>query len=91
MRQRPRMMVTTGGFRIADARGAGSDDLVDRHASGIAAGADPDRASRVRVRLPAGCWGRSEDRMGVGVLLASDTARCEHGAVLAVDGGCIAR
>ncbi|WP_173063061.1 2-dehydro-3-deoxy-D-gluconate 5-dehydrogenase KduD [Phytohabitans houttuyneae] len=52
---------------------------------------DPDREREIRERIPAGRWGRPEDLMGAVVFLASDAARYVHGAVLAVDGGWLAR
>ncbi|SCL34287.1 2-deoxy-D-gluconate 3-dehydrogenase [Micromonospora nigra] len=53
--------------------------------------ADPDRERAIRDRIPAGRWGDPEDLMGAAVFLASDAARYVHGAVLAVDGGWLAR
>lgn len=53
--------------------------------------ADPDRERAIRDRIPAGRWGAPEDLMGAAVFLASDAARYVHGAVLAVDGGWLAR
>jgi len=52
---------------------------------------DPDRDRAIRERIPAGRWGTPEDLMGAVVFLASDAARYVHGAVLAVDGGWLAR
>ncbi|MDG4797085.1 2-dehydro-3-deoxy-D-gluconate 5-dehydrogenase KduD [Micromonospora sp. WMMD1082] len=52
---------------------------------------DPDRERAIRERIPAGRWGTPEDLTGAVVFLASDAARYVHGAVLAVDGGWLAR
>jgi 2-deoxy-D-gluconate 3-dehydrogenase len=53
--------------------------------------ADPDRSSAILARIPAGRWGRPEDIAGAAVFLASGAADYVHGAVLAVDGGWLAR
>ncbi|MFK3978740.1 2-dehydro-3-deoxy-D-gluconate 5-dehydrogenase KduD [Micromonospora sp. NPDC050397] len=53
--------------------------------------ADPEREQVIRERIPAGRWGTPGDLMGVVVFLGSDAARYVHGAVLAVDGGWLAR
>lgn len=52
---------------------------------------DPDRERAIRERIPAGRWGQPDDLKGAAVFLASDAARYVHGAVLAVDGGWLAR
>jgi 2-deoxy-D-gluconate 3-dehydrogenase len=51
----------------------------------------PDRNRAILERIPAGRWGRPEDLAGATVFLASDAAAYVHGAVLAVDGGWLAR
>ncbi|MFY1635008.1 2-dehydro-3-deoxy-D-gluconate 5-dehydrogenase KduD [Solwaraspora sp. WMMB335] len=53
--------------------------------------ADADRERAIRERIPAGRWGTPQDLTGAVVFLASDAARYVHGAVLAVDGGWLAR
>lgn len=53
--------------------------------------ADPDRTAAILARIPAGRWGRPEDIAGAAVFLASGAADYVHGAVLAVDGGWLAR
>ncbi len=52
---------------------------------------DPERSATILGRIPAGRWGTPDDLMGAVVFLASDAARYVHGAVLAVDGGWLAR
>ena len=52
---------------------------------------DEDRSAAILARIPAGRWGSPEDIGGAAVYLASDAARYVHGAVLAVDGGWLAR
>lgn len=53
--------------------------------------ADPKRESSITERIPAGRWGTPQDLAGAVVFLAGDAARYVHGAVLAVDGGWLAR
>lgn len=53
--------------------------------------ADPVRSRAIVDRIPAGDWGTPEDLKGAVVYLASDAARYVHGAILAVDGGWLAR
>ena len=53
--------------------------------------ADADRSADILKRIPAGRWGRPEDIGGTAVYLSSDAASYVHGAVLAVDGGWLAR
>jgi 2-deoxy-D-gluconate 3-dehydrogenase len=53
--------------------------------------ADPERERSIVERIPAGRWGTPEDLAGAVVFLASDAARYVHGAVVAVDGGWLAR
>ena len=52
---------------------------------------DPKRSADILARIPAGRWGRPEDLAGAVVFLASPAAAYVHGAVLAVDGGWLAR
>jgi 2-deoxy-D-gluconate 3-dehydrogenase len=52
---------------------------------------DPERSAALLARIPAGRWGRPEDLAGAVVFLASSAADYVHGAVLAVDGGWLAR
>lgn len=52
---------------------------------------DPDRYRAILDRIPAGRWGEPSDMAGAAVFLASDAAAYVHGAVLAVDGGWLAR
>ena len=53
--------------------------------------ADPEREPAIRARIPAGRWGQPEDVAGAVLFLASRAADYVHGAVLAVDGGWLAR
>lgn len=53
--------------------------------------ADPDRNKAILARIPAGRWGRPEDIAGTTVFLASPAAVYDHGAILNVDGGWLAR
>jgi 2-deoxy-D-gluconate 3-dehydrogenase len=52
---------------------------------------DPERGAAILERIPAGRWGRPEDLAGAIVFLASAASDYVHGAVLAVDGGWLAR
>jgi 2-deoxy-D-gluconate 3-dehydrogenase len=52
---------------------------------------DPARAEAMLRRIPAGRWGKPEDLAGAAVFLASDAAAYVHGAIVAVDGGWLAR
>jgi 2-deoxy-D-gluconate 3-dehydrogenase len=52
---------------------------------------DPDRASAILARIPAGRWGAPDDFAGPVVFLASDAAAYVHGTVLTVDGGWMGR
>jgi len=52
---------------------------------------DPKRSAEILARIPAGRWGRPDDLAGAVVFLASPAAAYVHGAVLAVDGGWLAR
>ena len=53
--------------------------------------ADESRNRDILARIPAGRWGDPADLSGAAVFLASDAAAYVHGAVLAVDGGWLAR
>ena len=53
--------------------------------------ADPVRSRQIMERIPAGRWGKPEDLKGVAVFLASHASDYVHGAVVAVDGGWLAR
>ncbi len=53
--------------------------------------ADQARNSAILARIPAGRWGSPEDLAGAAVFLASGASDYVHGAVLAVDGGWLAR
>jgi 2-deoxy-D-gluconate 3-dehydrogenase len=53
--------------------------------------ADPARQRAIIERIPAGRWGTPVDLAGAVVFLASDASAYVHGAVLAVDGGWLAR
>jgi 2-deoxy-D-gluconate 3-dehydrogenase len=53
--------------------------------------ADPVRRAEILGRIPAGRWGRPDDIAGAAVFLASPAADYVHGAILAVDGGWLAR
>ncbi len=52
---------------------------------------DPAREEAMLARIPAGRWGEPSDLEGAVVFLASDAAAYVHGAILAVDGGWLAR
>jgi 2-deoxy-D-gluconate 3-dehydrogenase len=53
--------------------------------------ADEERSRQILERIPAGRWGRPEDLGGAAVFLASHASDYMHGAILAVDGGWLAR
>ncbi len=53
--------------------------------------ADPVRSAEILARIPAGRWGRPEDLAGTVVFLCSPASDYVHGAVIAVDGGWLAR
>lgn len=52
---------------------------------------DPVRNRQILERIPAGRWGSPQDLAGAAVFLASSASDYIHGAVLAVDGGWLAR
>jgi 2-deoxy-D-gluconate 3-dehydrogenase len=52
---------------------------------------DPKRSADILARIPAGRWGEPRDLAGAVVFLASEAAAYVHGAVIAVDGGWLAR
>jgi len=53
--------------------------------------ADPVRSAEIMARIPAGRWGVPADLAGAVVFLASPASAYVHGAVIAVDGGWLAR
>jgi 2-deoxy-D-gluconate 3-dehydrogenase len=53
--------------------------------------ADPERSAAILSRIPAGRWGAPADLQGAAVFLASAASDYVHGAILAVDGGWLAR
>lgn len=53
--------------------------------------ADPERNAAILSRIPASRWGTPEDLRGAAVFLASAAADYVNGAILAVDGGWLAR
>ena len=53
--------------------------------------ADPDRSAAILGRIPAGRWGDPRDIGDAAVFLLAPASRYVHGAVLAVDGGWLAR
>jgi 2-deoxy-D-gluconate 3-dehydrogenase len=53
--------------------------------------ADPARSREILARIPAGRWGEPADLKGAVVFLASRASDYVNGAVLAVDGGWLAR
>lgn len=52
---------------------------------------DPKRSAEILSRIPAGRWGEPADLAGAVVFLASPASAYVHGAVIAVDGGWLAR
>jgi 2-dehydro-3-deoxy-D-gluconate 5-dehydrogenase len=52
---------------------------------------DPKRSAEILTRIPAGRWGEPADLAGAVVFLASEASAYVHGAVIAVDGGWLAR
>ena len=53
--------------------------------------ADAERAEAILARIPAGRWGTPEDVQGAVLFLASAASDYVHGALVAVDGGWLAR
>jgi 2-deoxy-D-gluconate 3-dehydrogenase len=53
--------------------------------------ADETRSREILARIPAGRWGEPADLGGAAVFLASPASDYVHGAVIAVDGGWLAR
>ena len=53
--------------------------------------ADEARSAAILARIPAGRWGQADDLQGTAVFLASAASDYLHGAVVAVDGGWLAR
>ncbi len=53
--------------------------------------ADENRNRQILERIPAGRWGAPADLAGAAVFLASSASDYVHGALLAVDGGWLAR
>ncbi len=53
--------------------------------------ADPERNPAILARIPAGRWGTPGDLRGAAVFLASAASDYVNGAILAVDGGWLAR
>jgi 2-deoxy-D-gluconate 3-dehydrogenase len=52
---------------------------------------DPDRSSSILGRIPAGRWGEPGDIGDAAVFLLAPASNYMHGALLAVDGGWLAR
>jgi 2-deoxy-D-gluconate 3-dehydrogenase len=52
---------------------------------------DPDRSAAILGRIPAGRWGESSDIGDAAVFLLAPASGYMHGAVVAVDGGWLAR
>jgi len=52
---------------------------------------DPQRATAILTRIPAGRWGKPTELQGAVVFLASAASDYVHGALLPVDGGWLAR
>jgi 2-deoxy-D-gluconate 3-dehydrogenase len=53
--------------------------------------ADETRNREILARIPAGRWGQPSDLGGAVVFLAAPASDYVHGAILAVDGGWLAR
>jgi 2-deoxy-D-gluconate 3-dehydrogenase len=53
--------------------------------------ANPERATQILDRIPAGRWGTPEDIAGAAVFLASAASNYIHGHLLVVDGGWMCR
>lgn len=52
---------------------------------------NPERATSILARIPAGRWGNPEDFKGPTVMLASEASNYMHGSILLVDGGWMGR
>ena len=52
---------------------------------------NPERATSILARIPAGRWGNPEDFAGPTVFLASEASNYMHGSVMLVDGGWMGR
>ena len=52
---------------------------------------DPQRATAILARIPAGRWGEPDDLKGAVVFLASSASNYVHGSIVTVDGGWMAR
>lgn len=52
---------------------------------------DPQRASTILARIPAGRWGTPDDLKGAVLFLASAASSYVHGSIVTVDGGWMAR
>lgn len=52
---------------------------------------NPERATSILARIPAGRWGDPEDFAGPIVFLCSDAAAYMHGSIMLVDGGWMGR
>jgi 2-deoxy-D-gluconate 3-dehydrogenase len=52
---------------------------------------DPERTEQITARIPAGRWGEPADLAGAVVFLSSAASDYVHGAIVAVDGGWLAR
>lgn len=53
--------------------------------------ADPARSQQIMTRIPAGRWGKPEDKVGAHVYLASRASDYVNGSTLVVDGGWLGR
>lgn len=52
---------------------------------------DPERASQILARIPAGRWGEPDDFVGPTIFLASEASNYVNGEILVVDGGWMGR
>ena len=52
---------------------------------------NPERATSILSRIPAGRWGEPQDFAGPTVFLASEAASYMHGSIMLVDGGWMGR
>lgn len=53
--------------------------------------ANPERSRQIMDRVPAGRWGTPDDLKGAAIFLASPASDFVNGAIIAVDGGWLAR